>query len=531
MKLTEIDGNIYFFAENKNNIVLDDNATKEFCDNITNLNINDFLEYCKNKKTTTLTIDDFKEYCSRIDLPMPEAITGVGDILIEEDQNTKQESIEQFIDGFTTGSTIKNIANKLNLDTDEKIPCISAIKLLSDELNTYNNDINQLYIDFKDLLNDFTKINYKINVKFTVEKNENHTIINNTIASLKPILNRFLQIDREFETVEVQTNVNLEYGESQYSNIDFANITDEQIDLLKNTTISDTDDIPNVTFTDTKFYILTNEKIQLCNTINEKLVVLNDNTYFIDDTSDIDDLLIECKTIWEYQLNGFTTKLNEIINTCPSTQSTQNIYNNLVNSITNEHPLEITNQEVTIEYRRYWVKFANLLTIISTAGIPFWSTGIITPAGPIKLPTIYINLGVINIKVPLPLVGTDITLPFLIVPFLAITGTIVTPYMLFVNLAPFPVGPIAPNSAVCLFTWRSAFTNLISKTESKELKPLALTSGSVRLDLDPTLTILLSLMIRDDFPVYKRLKLSNIPFVVFSLLKIIQKQPLTTGLP
>lgn len=575
MNIKIIEDRIYFFADEQNSIEINRNILKTFCNNIKNLNLCDFINYCQNKQTSSeITEEDIIRFCSTGgEVPLPEPIIGVGDIpdFIEGDDQIPASDLERRV-------TLEFLLDELN------VPCINKSLSVADKIKEYTDDL-EIYEPWKKelpklqprrsaypdtymrtvrrmvIINNVRRVSVKrVRTNFTNPKLSSHRLIRrllNRFPNYESLLNDF---DEELSNPDTSdVSFDAEYGQSLHDNlINFLDgkSTDELDDLkpeLENrrTQIDNLiDDLPDYSglskdeldlmidndFKSTLFYKNTQERISLLKVIIQDLIQLSTNQFILSvDKRKTTDLLKTAQRlleIHEYQLNGFLSDMKNAGKECPVLEENERPeFTELLPEIQNDHQFEVTNQPITIEDRAYWVKYAKLATILSTVAFPFWSTGINILGVPIPLPTIYINLGVIKVELPVPDLGVNLRLPFLVVPFLAITGIVVSPYFMLINMSNIPIGPVAPLSKVCLFTWRSALTMVKKGIESKELKPFVIPSGPLTIDTATDITQLLSILIRDDLPPYKRLKLSNIPFTIFSLLNVIKIQRRTTGLP
>lgn len=549
MNIKVIEDRVYFFASERGSIEIDDSLINEFCKNLKNLNLQDFINYCEREKIEQITDEDILKYCA-VDgqLPeLPEPIIGVGEF-------------NEFVSGQTNITGDKKELDDLldNLD----IECVKESKIASDKLQELTEYILENYEDWKEEIGKVNELSskYLFSPSFSNQKNTAFAFIRTQLFRFIQYFNILENLDEEIsEPQQIDSSVDTDYAERLQNNlkdyisglsVDEIEANREEIESRKqeinNLSVDDeidlstmnSDEVEQYTknqFENSTFYINTENRISVCNDIINSILILKENE-FIGRRDKVYLEKLEEKTenirnVYEYQLFGFSEDLKIAAEKCPETTTEKQEYNQLLDEIDENSIFEITDQPITIEDRQYWVKFANLATKLSIISVPFWSTGINISGVPIPLPTIYINLGVINVKVPIPEIGINTSLPFLIVPFLAITGTVVSPYFLFVNIGENPIGPVGPNSMVCLFTWRSFLTEIKSNLESKELKPVTLKSGPIDIDLQANLTRILSIMVRDDLPPYKRLKLTNIPFVVFSLLNMIKIQRQTTGLP
>jgi hypothetical protein len=553
MNIKVIEGRVYFFTDDVNSVEIDPSLYKSFCEQKSKLNLIDFINYCQSKNTTApITEQDFLNYCLNDGIvPLPETVEGVGDIqpYVEGDDSISNNENERILQ-------LKDLLNELN------VPCVTQALNLSDKLKENTDYIQTTYYVWLSLIGDLHKksTNYSAIPK-NIEKTKKHKIISDQFILFRDYHQQLIDLDNEIKkapisneslNVDFATNVQeslLDYVKNlNHNEIDnFTTEINEKKNSINSLAIDDGEDISKYTPTQlekytktqiesTVFYKITRKKIVIIKKIIDVINNLLKNVLIIKtDNVDLNKILILTNKLLggvEYQVNGFMKDLNENKKNCPKVEDSPiPKYIELLDEVKSDSDFDITNQPITVEDRAYWVKYCMLATKLSIISVPFWATGINISGLPIPLPTVYINLGVIKVKIPIPGLGINISAPFIIVPCLAITGIVVSPYFLFINMSNLSIGPVAPQSKICLFTWRSALTNIVKGIKSEELKPFSIKMGAVNLDLAGNITRLLSIMKRDDLPVYKRLRLSNIPFVVFSLLNVIKNQRKTVGLP
>lgn len=466
---------------------------EEFCEATKQLSLQDFLDFCKNRNSVRITQQDVFDYCKSVDVEILEPEIGVGDI-----PNSIGESIE--ID----------------------LPCVNKIK----ELNAQLSESIEKEVSLKSDL--VLSLEYPTSTTKD-STNQKHEYWNSVISQIQALISQFHFIDSQKPEVPEVTAVDLSEAQQQQSSlIEYVNsVSPEELNIEEVSIENLSDDIEEVEFSETVFYKTTVKRIDLLTKINNLIVILRSEK--IEEIEPLSETVNELKSIYELFIT-FDSKIKSATELCDGPTVDVGEPQELLSEVPIGSKFDITSQDVTIQDAKYWRRFASLLTKTSLITPVFWSTGFIAPTGPIPFPSIYINMGVISISVPLPENLGSGSLPFLIVPFLNITGTILSPYVLFINLSEVQIGPVAPMSSICLLSWRSANVD-INSVESKILKPMTIKVGKYDLDLNSSLTMLLSLILREDYPPYSRLKMTNVPFIVFSLLKIIMTQKSTVGLP
>ena len=541
MNITLINGQL-FFTKNNDSLNISDSAVNDFLQATTLLDASDVFTYCKNVQKQTLEpirSQDILDFCkSNGELLHPSTpITNIGD----------------FNDYISTEEPSGSLNDLLDELESKGAKCIKPMKALTDNLTTIINQTIDLYPIFITFFNETiqNKVNYYTTFlpTYSINKIKAYALISDNFNFLSNKYQKFLELDAELQEVEEQNNNMDDITRLQTELAEYvASLTPDEIEQYKNiiaekkqeiTNLSEDDNTETEEFQETPFYLNFTERINTCNEIVVIIDRIKDNSFIrIRDKKAIVELKNKCITLrdlYDYQINDYIEELNQVQQQCHGGEEDALIPTpqQFIDEVPLGSDFDITSQEITILDRAYWVKFAKLLTRLGLMIPPFWANGIylIPSFIPVPLPTKYINLGVISIKVPMPPTGTMTPLPFLIVPFLAITGIVVTPYVLFVNISNAPIGPIAPMSAVCLYTWRSGLVNAIVNSGSEEVKPVTVTVGSVKLDVSPHITLLLSMLLKDDFPPYNRLKLTNIPFVLLSLMKYLAIQRMTVGLP
>lgn len=477
-----------------NRVYLTDKDRQEFCEATTQLSLQDFLEYCRNKNTIRITQQDVFDYCKSVDVELPNPIIGVGDI-----------------------------PNQLSEPIEIDLPCVNKITELNNELSEYIKTEPELKIDLRLSLTFPTDTD-------VIAINQKHEYWNSIVIKIQEQISAFHTLDSQTHEVPEASAVDLSEAQQQQSAlIEYVNsVNGEDLDI-EEVKVDLGDDVKEVEFEETEFYRSTTLKLNILTRILDFSNTLESQGVEENKLELLVETARKLQTIYGTFLT-FDKKIKEATALCSSDPVEIGESEQLLSEVPLGSKFDITSQDVTIQDARYWRKFAALLTKTSLITPVFWSTGFIGPSGPIPFPSTYISMGVISINVPLPQnLGTG-SLPFLIVPFLNITGTILSPYVLFINLSDAQIGPVAPMSSVCLLSWRSANV-AINSIESKVLKPLTVKVGKYDLDLNSSLTMLLSMILREDYPPYSRLKMTNVPFVVFSLLKIIMTQKSTVGLP
>lgn len=538
MNVTLINGQL-FFTKNNDSLNISDSAVVDFIKATTLLDASDVFTYCKSVQKKTLEpiqAQDILNFCK-----------SNGVLLNTSTPITNTGVFNEYISNDEPSGTLDDLLVELE---SKGAKCVKPMKALTDYLTTIINQTQELYPLFITFFNEAiqNKGDYSILPTYSLNKKESFALIGRNFNLLSIKYQKFLDLDAELQEVEEQNNNMEDITRLQTELADYvASLTPEEIVQYKNiieekkqeiNNLSEDDNTENEEFQETPFYLNFAERINTCNEIIVIIDRIKDNSFIrIQDKNAIIELKnksIVLRDLYDYQINGYIEELNQIQQQCHGEEEALNpTPQQFIEEVPLGSDFDITSQEITILDRAYWVKFAKLLTRLGLMIPPFWANGIylIPSFVPVPLPTKYINLGVISIKVPMPPTGAMTPLPFLIVPFLAITGIIVTPYVLFVNISNVPIGPIAPMSAVCLYTWRSGLVNAIVDSGSEEVKPVTVTIGSVKLDVSPHLTLLLSMLLKDDFPPYNRLKLTNIPFVLLSLMKYLAIQRMTVGLP
>lgn len=549
MKIEDINGQIYFNSNKSDALSVDNSILKDFCKLINDLNLKDFINFCKNKKITRIDKDTLKDYCDDNSLPEKSLpiinvgtidynkysnIVGNLDTLLDEldlhclnATNELNELLEHYNelyeltytnndeDGFfdnlkrVPGLSIHYKVNVLN----DPIEYIEQINTLKVKLKSFTNHI-RFFEMINDVFEDIADTYFEIDLSGLEEKiNELNDFINN--MSLEEIENNIITIEEKKKSINQIVEVD---------SIDYSKMSND--DLEKH--IQDE-------FKNTDFYKINELKCKELENIKKNLIDILEFSILKKKDKELLTLLKEqTEIIYEiihFQYIEFNELFTKTINGCSSKNKEKTTFVKLLDEVDKDSPFEITEQPITISDKAYWVKFGTLLTKLSAMSPLFWANGLYTPIGPIPLPTIYMNMGVIAPMVIEPVSGASIGSSFIIVPFLTITGTVISPYLMFINLGNTPVGPVMPMTIMCMFTWRSSMVTLLSDIKSEVVSPASFSSGSISIDMNPQLTLLLGIIIRDDLPPYKRLSLANIPFVLQTLSKIILKQKQTVGLP